>query len=302
MNSYKSSFRYVLKSIKKDKSLKPVVKNLKDKTYIVSGGTRGIGLSIAKKLSYMGANVAIFGKTQREHPKLEGTITTACKEIQSMNRLGDTSLGLYCDVRNPETIENCVEIVVDKFGGLDGVILNASALCLNNTLNQKNKEIDLMSEVNIRGSFLVGKHCIKHLRNSDHPHILSIAPPLDMINDSDWWVNHLYYSMSKYNMSLMTKMWHHEFPNIGANTLWPRTTINTAPVRNILGGEKMINISRDASIVGDAASHIIMSDPLKCTGKNFIDDEVIVSMNGDVEKYRVNHKVSEKDLMPDFFC
>jgi NAD(P)-dependent dehydrogenase (short-subunit alcohol dehydrogenase family) len=295
-------FGYVLKSIKKDSSLQPSLKNLKGKTYIVSGGTRGIGLSIGKKLSSLGANVAIFGKTQKHHPKLEGTILTAAKEIQDMNPDKDSTLGLYCDIRNPESIENSVNMVVNKFNGIDGVILNASALCLNNTLKQETKEINLMTEVNIRGSFLVGKNCIKHLKKSEHPHILSIAPPLNMINDSDWWINHLYYSMSKYNMSLMTKMWHHEFPNVGANTLWPRTTINTAPVRNILGGEEMINISRDVSIVSDAAAHILMADPLKCTGKNFIDDEVIVSMDGDVEKYRVNKNIKEKDLMPDFFC
>jgi len=302
MSSYKKGFGYVLKSIKKDRSLTPVLNNLKNKTYIVSGGTRGIGLSIAKKLSLLGANVAIFGKTQHEHPKLEGTILSAVDEIKSQHPTSiNNTIGVYCDIRNPDTIDNCIETVVSTFGGLDGVILNASAICLSNTLNQTNKEINLMTEVNIRGSFLVGKYSIKHLKKSQHPHVLSIAPPLDMINEPRWWTNHMYYSMSKYNMSLMTKMWHHEFPNIGANTLWPRTTINTTPVRNI-GGEEMINISRDVSIVGDAASHIILANPLKCSGKNFIDDEVIVSMGGDVEQYKVNSTVSEKELMPDFFC
>ncbi len=303
MNQYKKGFSYVLKSVRKDNTLKPVVENLKGKTYLVSGGTRGIGLSIAKKLSSLGANVAIFGKTLIHHSKLEGTITTATREIFECNPdNSDNALGIHCDIRNPVMIEESVNRVVDKFGGLDGVVLNASALCLNNTLDQSSKEIQLMTSVNIAGTFLVGKHCLPHLKKSSHPHILSIAPPLDMINDPEWWKNHLFYSMSKYNMSLMTKMWHHEFPNIASNTLWPRTTINTAPVRNILGGEEMINISRDVSIVSDAAAHIMKADPIVCSGKNFIDDEVIVSMDGDVEKYRVKKEIKEKDLMPDFFC
>ena len=303
MNKYRPGFAYVLKCIKKDKSLTPILNNLHNKTYIVSGGTRGIGLSIAKKLSSLGANVAIFGKTKEEHPKLEGTILSATDEIRNQHPSSSTSaLGIYCDVRNSDSIENCVETVVSTFGGLDGVILNASALCLNNTLDQTQKEVDLMTGVNIKGTYLVGKYCLKHLINSEHPHLLSIAPPLDMINNSEWWTHHMYYSMSKYNMSLMTKMWNYEFKNIACNTLWPRTTINTAPVRNILGGEEMINISRDVEIVGDAAKHIILSDPNICNGKNFIDDEVIVSMDGCVENYKVNGTINEKDLMPDFFC
>ena len=123
-----------------------------------------------------------------------------------------------------------------------------------------------------------------------------------MLYDDTWWVNHLYYSMSKFNMTLMAKYWNKEFPNIGVNTLWPRTTINTAPVKNLLGGEEMMNISRRTDIMGDAAKYILSSDPLKCTGKNFIDDEVLASLDIDIEQYRVNSDIKEKDLMPDFFC
>ena len=132
--------------------------------------------------------------------------------------------------------------------------------------------------------------------------MLIIAPPLEMLYTDDWWVNHLYYSISKFNMTLMAKYWNKEFPNVGVNTLWPRTTINTAPVKNLLGGEKMMNISRRTDIMGDAAKHILASDIAKCSGKNYIDDEVLASLDIDVEQYRVNEGVKEKDLMPDFFC
>ena len=133
-------------------------------------------------------------------------------------------------------------------------------------------------------------------------HMLMIAPPIDMLYTDEWWTNHMYYSMSKFNMSLMAKFWNKEFLNIGVNTLWPRTTINTAPVKNLLGGEKMISISRTADIMGDAAYHILAADPMKCNGENFIDDEVLASLDIDVENYRVNPDLKEKDLMPDFFC
>jgi citronellol/citronellal dehydrogenase len=303
MKAIKNNYAYVLKSIKKDRTLKPILQDLTGKSYLISGGTRGIGLSIGKNLASLGANVAIFGKTREEHPKLEGTIYTATNEILD-ERITSRShvLGVYCDVRDPNTVSHCVSKVADEFGGLDGVILNASALCLNSTLNQEHKEIDLMSSVNINGTFIVGQQALKYIKDSSHGSVLTISPPLDMIDTDDWWINHLYYSMSKYNMSLMAKFWNKEFPNVGVNTLWPRTTIDTAPVRNILGGESMSNISRNTQIMGEAAKHILLADPLICNGKNFIDDEVLTSLDIDVEQYRVNKEISEKDLMPDFFC
>ena len=303
MKSVKKNFSYVLKSIKKDTTLKPILNDLYGKTYVVSGASRGIGLSIAKKISGLGGNVAILGKTSTPHPKLEGTITTAVKEIQSTNNYSNENvLGLICDIRENNQIDDSIEKVVDKFGSIDGVILNASALCLRSTLDQTHKEIDLMSGVNINGTFKVGKECLKYIDKSQHGNVLIIAPPLDMLYNDDWWTNHLYYSMSKFNMSLISKYWDKEFPNIGVNTLWPRTTIATAPVKNLLGGDEMINISRKPEIMGDAASYILRADPKLCTGKNFIDDEVLASLDIDVEKYRLDSKIKEKDLMPDFFC
>lgn len=305
MNSVKNKFAYVLKSVKKDVSLKPILNDLNGKTYVISGASRGIGLSIAKKISSLGGNVAILGKTSEPQPKLEGTINTAVEEIKSQfqsNGLNDNVLGLICDIRNNDNIDNSIDKIVKKFGNIDGVILNASALCLRPTLDQSHKEIDLMSSVNINGTFKVGKECLKHINKSDNGNVLIIAPPLDMLYNDDWWTNHLYYSISKFNMSLMAKYWDKEFPNIGVNTLWPRTTIATAPVKNLLGGDEMINISRKPEIMGDAASYILRADPKLCSGKNFIDDEVLASVDVDVEKYRLNSEIKEKDLMPDFFC
>ena len=212
-------------------------------------------------------------------------------------------LGLVCDIRNKELIEKSKNEVLNYYGKIDGLIINASALCLNNTFNQTQKEIDLMNNVNIKGSFNIGQTYLKAIQEtSTHPHVLVISPPLDMIYNNDWWINHFYYSMSKYNMSLMAKFWNEEFPNIAFNTLWPRTTIDTAPVRNLLGGEKMVNISRKPEIMGTAASVILSSDPKQIHGNNFIDDEVCLSANIDVEQFRINPSIKEKDLMPDFFC
>lgn len=301
MNSIKSKYAYVLKSIKKDKSLKPIVDNLKDKTYIISGGSRGIGFNIAKNLAKSGANVTILGKTERLHPKLEGTIYTAAENINDIIQK-PVCLPVPCDIRNPSQIDKAIGETLSIYGKIDGVILNASALCLNDTLNQKQKEIELMSSVNINGTFLMGQKCLKYIKESNHGSILTISPPLEMLYTDEWWVNHLYYSMSKFNMSLMSKFWNKEFPDVAVNTLWPRTTIDTAPVRNILGGEAMSNISRKTDIMGEAAKHILMADPKICNGKNFIDDEVLASLDIDPEQFRINPNIKEKELMPDFFC
>ena len=298
----KDKYAFVLKSIRKDMSLLPKKSYLNGKTYIVSGASRGIGFNIAKKLVEKGANVTIIGKTQNPHPKLEGTIYSALEELQNISNEKSTVLAFPCDIRNPVEIDITINETLKVNGKIDGVVLNASALCLNDTLQQTKKEVDLMSSVNINGTYLFGQKCLQHMYKNKEGHMLMIAPPIDMLYTDDWWTNHMYYSMSKFNMSLMAKFWNKEFLNIGVNTLWPRTTINTAPVKNLLGGEKMISISRTADIMGDAAYHILAADPMKCNGKNFIDDEVLASLDIDVEKYRVNPDLKEKDLMPDFFC
>jgi citronellol/citronellal dehydrogenase len=300
MNKIKQNYAFVLKSIKKDRTLKPVVETLKNKTYIISGGSRGIGYNIAKQLALQGANVTITGKTRQKHPKLEGTIYTAAERICDITQRPNC-MAVPCDIRVDKEVDHAINETLDVYGSIDGVVLNASALCLNSTMNQTQKEVELMSAVNINGTYLFGQKCLKKMKDSSG-HMLIIAPPLDMLYTDDWWVNHFYYSMSKFNMSLMAKYWNKEFSNIGVNTLWPRTTINTAPVQNLLGGQDMVDISRTTDIMGNAAKHIFKSNPLLCNGKNFIDDEVIASMDEDVEQYRVDKKIHEKDLMPDFFC
>lgn len=301
MISVKNQYAFVLKSIKKDLALMPKTPYLNGKTYIISGASRGIGLNIAEKLVKKGANVTIVGKTSNPHPKLEGTIFTALEKLKKDSTSGRV-MAFACDIRNPKEIDTVIEKTLDINGKIDGVVLNASALCLNNTINQTEKEVKLMSDVNINGTFLFGKKCLEHMHKNDEGHILLIAPPINMLYNDEWWKNHLYYSMSKFNMTLMAKFWNKEFSNIAVNTLWPRTTIDTAPVKNLLGGQDMVNISRRPDIMGDAASYILYSDPYLCNGKNFIDDEVLSSLDIDVEQYRVDPKITEKDLMPDFFC
>tara|TARA_B100001059_G_scaffold132746_2_gene132833 strand:+ start:5590 stop:6486 length:897 start_codon:yes stop_codon:yes gene_type:complete len=298
MSAFKQSYAFVLKSIKKDQTLKPVVNTLKDKTYIVSGSTRGVGLSIATKLAEQGANVVITGRTTTPHPKLEGTLTTARESIIQSTK-NDKCLAVPCDIRKDKDIAYVIQRTLYTYGSIDGVVLNASALSLKNTLEQTKKEVDLMCSVNINGTYLFGQAALK---NMDAGHMIIVAPPIDMLYTDDWWVNHMYYSMSKFNMSLMAKFWNKEFPEVGVNTLWPRTTLDTAPVRNILGGDEMVHISRSPDIMGDAAMHMFKTDPLKCNGNNYIDDEVLASLDIDVEQYRINTSVKEKELMPDFFC
>ena len=215
-------------------------------------------------------------------------------DIQSAN-----CLAVPCDIRKEKDIAYVIQRTLYTFGSIDGIVLNASALSLKNTLEQTKKEVDLMSSVNINGTYLFGQAALK---NMDAGHMIIVAPPIDMLYTDNWWINHMYYSMSKFNMSLMAKFWNKEFPDVGVNTLWPRTTLDTAPVRNILGGDQMVNISRSPDIMGDAAMHMFKTDPLECNGNNYIDDEVLASLDIDVEQYRINTSVNEKELMPDFFC
>ncbi len=245
---------------------------LQNKTAFITGASRGIGKAIALKLASEGANIVIAAKTVEEDPKLGGTIYTAAAEVQA---LGAQCLPIVCDVRNEHQVDLAVQQAVDAFGGIDIVINNASAIALSGTLQTEAKRFNLLHEVNVRGTFLVSRACIPHLKKSNNAHILTISPPLNL--DLKWFKNHIAYTITKYNMTMIALGLSAEFKplNIASNTLWPKTTIATAAVRNLLGGEKLMNMSRKPEIMADAAYNIIGRPAADCTGNNFIDEEVL---------------------------
>jgi citronellol/citronellal dehydrogenase len=272
------------------------VASLKGKTLFISGGSRGIGLAIAKRAAQDGANVIIAAKTAEPHPKLPGTIYTAAEEIEAA---GGKALPVVCDIRDESQVECAVAAAVEKFGGIDVCVNNASAISLTPTLQTKMARFDLMHQVNTRGTFLVSKTCIAHLLKSDNPHILNLSPPLNM--DEKWFAPHVAYTMAKFGMSLCVLGMAGEFreQGIAVNALWPRTTIATAAVMNLLGGEQIIRGSRKPEIMGDAA-HVILTKPSRdFTGNFCIDDEVMQSIGvSDLSKYAVEPGAK---LFPDFF-
>ena len=215
--------------------------SLKGKTLFISGGSRGIGLAIALRAARDGANVTIAAKTGTPHPKLPGTIHTAAAEIEAA---GGRALAVLCDIREEVQVAEAVEKTVEKFGGIDICINNASAIQLTGTLETDMKRYDLMHQINTRGTFLVSKMCIPHLKKADNPHILNLAPPLDM--KAKWFKGHVAYTMAKFGMSMCTLGMSAEFAKegIAVNSLWPLTTIDTAAVRNLLGGATLADMSR----------------------------------------------------------
>ncbi len=269
---------------------------LKGRTLFISGASRGIGLAIALRAARDGANVAIAAKTAEPHPKLEGTIYTAAKEIEAA---GGKALPLICDIREEAQVEKAVDETVKKFGGIDVCVNNASAISLTPSTQTDMKRYDLMHGINARGTFLVSRNCIPHLKKSSNPHILMLSPPLDM--DVKWFAPHVAYTMAKFNMSIIALGLSGELKSAGvaANTLWPRTTIATAAVRNLLGGDELMRRSRTPEIMGDAA-HIILTKDAKTFTGNFCIDDTLLAEHGvtDFEKYRVDKSV---DLAPDFF-
>jgi citronellol/citronellal dehydrogenase len=270
--------------------------NLGGKTMFVSGGSRGIGLAIALRAARDGANVIIAAKTAEPHPKLPGTIYTAADEIRAA---GGEALAVVCDIRSEEQVEDAVRQGVDRFGGIDICVNNASAISLEPTTRITMRRFDLMHEVNTRGTFLVSKTCIPHLMKSDNPHILNLSPPLHM--DEKWFAPHVAYSIAKYGMSLCVLGMAGEFreQGIAVNALWPRTTIATAAVQNLLGGDELVRRSRKPEIMGDAA-HVILTRPSReFTGNFCIDDQVLESAGiTDLTKYAVDPSAR---LAPDFF-
>ena len=270
--------------------------SLKGKTLFVSGASRGIGLAIAKRAAEDGANIILAAKTAEEHPKLPGTIYTAADEVIES---GGKALPIVCDIRNEEQVRQAVNSGVEEFGGIDICVNNASAIQLTNTLQTDMKRYDLMHQVNSRGTFLVSKACLPHLLKSDNPHILNLSPPLDM--HPKWFGPHVAYTMAKYGMSLCVLGMAEEFKEQGVavNALWPRTAIATAAIKNALGGDAIMNISRFPEIMGDAAYTILTKPSKEFTG-NFCIDDTVLADNG-VTDFSIYADVPFDQLAPDFF-
>lgn len=269
--------------------------DLKGKTLFITGASRGIGKAIALRAARDGANVAVAAKTKEPHPKLPGTVYSAAEEIEAA---GGKALPCIVDIRFEDQVRAAVDETVKKFGGIDILVNNASAIMLTGTLETPMKRYDLMHQVNIRGTFLCGQVCIPHLARSDNAHILNIAPPLNM--EARWFGPHVAYTMAKFGMSMCTLGWGQELApkGIAANSLWPRTAIDTSAVRNLLGGEEAASRCRKPEIMADAAYAIFTKDAKSATGNFYIDDEVLTEAGVDLEQYTITPGA---DLLPDFF-
>jgi citronellol/citronellal dehydrogenase len=246
--------------------------NFNNKTVLITGATRGIGKAIALKLATSGANIVIAAKSTVEDDRLGGTIFSAAAEVEAA---GGKALAVYCDIRDEKLIQDVIDKTSEKFGGLDILINNASAINISNTENTEPKRFDLMFDINVRGTFMMTKLAVPLLKKSANPHILTLSPPLNF--DMKWFKPHVAYSLSKYSMSLMSAAWAEEFKKYGiaSNSLWPATLIATAAVKNMLGGEKIFQVSRKPEIMADAASIILGSDSKTTTGNHFIDEDIL---------------------------
>lgn len=267
-----------------------------NKTAFITGASRGIGKAIALRLAAEGANIVVAAKSTEENPKLGGTIYSAAEEIEAA---GGKALAVQCDIRDENQIQAAVDKAIETFGGIDILVNNASAINLTPTEKTEAKRFDLMHDINVRGTFFVSRACIPHLRKSTNAHILNLSPPVNM--DMKWFANHIAYTLSKYNMTMIALGLAAELKkdNIAANALWPRTTIATAAVQNLLGGEQLINMSRTPDIVADAAYYILRRPAGECTGNAFIDEQVLAQEGiTDLEKYSV---VPGSKLFTDLF-
>jgi len=266
------------------------------KTLFVTGASRGIGLAIALRAARDGANVAVAAKTVTPDPRLPGTIFTAAAEIE---KAGGKALPIACDIRDEQSVEKAVANTVAKFGGIDILVNNASAISLTGTLQTPMKRFDLMNQINQRGTFMVSQKAIPHLLKAANPHVLNLSPPLDF--DVKWFTNHPAYTLAKYSMSVYAWAMAAEFRDKGIafNCLWPRTGIATAAIRNVLGGDEGMKACRKPEIMADAAYAIFNRPAKSCSGNFFIDDEVLAAEGvTDLDQYAVSPGTP---LMPDFF-
>ncbi len=273
-----------------------MAEDLKGRAVIMSGGSRGIGLAIAKRIAADGAKVAILAKTAEPHPKLPGTIHTAAAEIEEA---GGEALALVGDVRDEARVEEAVAEAAEKFGGIDIVVNNASAINLAPMRELEVKRFDLMQQINARGTFVLSRAALPHLRESEHAHVLTLSPPLT--SDPKWLATHSAYTLSKMGMTMITLglAQDEKEAGIGANCLWPRTIIATAAVQNLLGGDEAMKRARTPEIYADAAYEVLKRDPRECTGNAFIDDEVLAEAGiTDLDKYTAGDGT---DLQLDIF-
>jgi citronellol/citronellal dehydrogenase len=270
--------------------------SLRGKTLFITGASRGIGLAIGLRAARDGANVAIAAKTAEPNPKLPGTVFTAADEI---DKAGGKGLGIVCDIRFEEQVAAAVKKAVEKFGGIDILVNNASAISLTRTEDTPMKRYDLMHQINTRGTFVCSQACIPFLKKASNPHILNISPPLNM--EERWFAPHVAYTMAKFGMSMCVLGMAGELrgDGIAVNALWPRTAIATAAVQNLLGGETAIRGSRKPAIMGDAAHAILTKPSREFTGKFCIDDEVLLAEGkSDLGEYAMDPTAS---LLPDYF-
>jgi citronellol/citronellal dehydrogenase len=270
--------------------------SLKGKTLFITGASRGIGLAVALRAARDGAHVAIAAKTETPHPKLPGTIHTAAAEIEAA---GGRALALVVDVREEDAVKDAIERTAEHFGGIDIVINNASAISLARVADTDMRRFDLMHQINTRGTFMVSKYAIPHLAKAQNPHILMMSPPLDMAEK--WFAPHTAYSMAKFGMSMVVLGLASELraQGIAVNALWPRTTIATAAVKNLLGGEELMRRSRRPEIIAEAA-YRIFSKPARSFSGQFLIDDTFLAAEGvtDFEPYRVD---PQEPLASDFF-
>jgi len=274
------------------------MRSLRGKTLFITGASRGIGLSIALRAARDGANVIVAAKTAEPNPKLPGTIFEAASAIE---KAGGKALAVQCDIRDVDQIEAAVNKGVAAFGGIDILVNNASAINLLGTLQLPVKSYDLMHSINTRGTYMTTRACLPHLLKSKNPHVLNLSPPLSM--SPKWFKNHTAYTMAKYGMSMCVLGMAAEFSaqGVGVNALWPKTAIATAAVKNLLGGDDMVQRSRTPEIMADAAWAILTRESKKCTGNFFVDEEVLTSEGvKNFDKYLVNPKYKDS-LVLDFF-
>jgi citronellol/citronellal dehydrogenase len=249
------------------------VPTLADKTLFISGASRGIGLAIALRAAGDGANVALIAKTAEPHPKLEGTVYTAAEQIEAA---GGQALPIVGDIRDEEQVVSAVAQAVERFGGIDVCVNNASAINLSGTEGMEMKRYDLMQDINTRGTFLVSKTCIPHLRDAENPHILTLSPPIGL--EARWLGPHIGYTLAKYGMSLCALGFAEELRDAGiaSNALWPRTLIATAAVQNLLGGDAAMARARKPELYADAAYAIVTRPSRECTGNTYLCEDVLV--------------------------